>query len=116
MGKWLPGQPQVKKAVSQSHLKVHCLPVLPALLVVSGPEAIPSLIQPHHEGARGWRGTPSRAELRPPVLRKCQALTLGRHKSQIVPNSKEFFSWLQLPYMPGQNRHTWRILCLPQGW
>lgn len=101
MGKWLPGQPQVKKAVSQSHLKVPCLPVLPALLVVSGPEAIPSLIQPHHEGARGWRGIPSRAELRPPVLRKCQALTLGRHKSQIATNSKEFFLLAAAPI------HAW---------
>lgn len=90
MGKQLPGHPQVKKAVSQSHRKVPCLPVLPAPLVASGPEAIPSLIQPHHEGARGWRGIPSRAELRPPVLRKYQASTLGGHKSQIATSSEGY--------------------------
>lgn len=77
MGKALPGQPPVKRAGAPPSPRVPCLPAVPAPPAACGPEATPSPILPHRAGARGWRGTLSRAEQGPPMPRRCQASTPG---------------------------------------
>lgn len=77
MGKALPGQPQAKPAGAPPTPRVPCLPAVPAPPVACGPEATPSLIRPRHAGARGWRGTPSKAEQEPPTPRRCQVSIPG---------------------------------------
>lgn len=116
MEKVLPGQPQAKTARAPPSLRVLCLPAVPAPPVACGPEATLFLIQPHHAGARGWRGIPSRAELGPPMLRRYQASTPGE------PHLFCWSSWT-LPWGRGTEgslgRAGWdtglHVLCLGAG-